>query len=193
MSDLRVPARWGNGRLPLLVLGLCLAAAVTGCGKKDAAGTPGAATGPAAAGPAAATPGTAGTPFPAPIVSRLKDEGFTVGAFATTAPEAYGARRCVRGEVDQLDVLLCEYPSPAAAAAGKQLATFAAGAVSGASRQADAVMVTVADRKQVDLSGKRINRLLRAATGAAPAAPAAPPAPGAPPAPAPRPAAEAKR
>jgi pyridoxine 5'-phosphate synthase PdxJ len=131
-----------------------------GCGKK------------AAPGGEAAAPAAAVAPFHEAVVARLKDEGFTVGAFAKAAPDAYGARACVRGLVDQLDVLLCEFADAATAqAAEKKLNAFASGAVSGASRRADTISMTVADRAKVDLSGKRISRILRAL-----ALPAAPPA-----------------
>ncbi|HEY3355864.1 MAG TPA: hypothetical protein VGQ83_21605 [Polyangia bacterium] len=155
------------------------ALAAAGCGKKAAPGEA------AKAGKAAP-----GAPFEDAVLTRLKDGGFGVGKFDAAPADAYGATRCVRGPVDRLDVLLCDYPSAeAATAADKRLKGFASGAVSGAARRAGTVGLAVADRDKVDLPGKHIAKLLRTFTGAPaapePAAPAAP-APAAPAAPAAR-------
>jgi hypothetical protein len=153
-----------SGRPGPLLLAALLALLALGCGKK-------------APKPGDAPAAPAGPPFEQAVLASLKDAGFTPGAFQPAEAAPYGATRCVRGPIERLDVLLCNYPSPEAAkAAEPKVKGFAAGAVSGAVRRAGAVAMAVADRDKVDLPGKQITRLLRVFTGQ-PADPPAPPAP----------------
>ncbi len=104
--------------------------------------------------------------FHQPIVARLKRDGFAVRNIATAPADPFDARQCVRGEVERLEVLLCEYQSPEdARSAEKKLARFDEGAVSGAARSSGAVGMAVADRQKADVKGKRIAQLLKAFAG----------------------------
>ncbi len=104
--------------------------------------------------------------FHQPIVARLKRDGFAVRNVATAPADPFDALQCVRGEVERIEVLLCEYHSPEdARSAEKKLAHFAEGAVSGAARSSGAVGMAIADKQKADVKGKRIVRLLKAFTG----------------------------
>lgn len=97
-------------------------------------------------------------------VDALKEAGLAVGSFEKAAARPYQAKECARGEVEQLDVLLCRFDGDAG---GKQkkLEPFISGAVSGAVRAKGQLALAVADRKKVDLTGKGINKLLKAFGG----------------------------
>lgn len=135
--------RLRRGGLALLVVSVV---AIPGCKKKPGPG-----------GPAATSA------FRDPVVRRLTGAGFTVGKMEEAAADDYGADACVRGEVDRLDVLLCEYPTAEAAKDNqRKLVDFGRGAVNGATRTSNTTALVVADRNKVDLAGKRIKRLLAA-------------------------------
>ena len=137
-----------------LVLAAGLVAALAGCGTKRATKD--------------APPAPKAPPFEETILARIKNDGLTAGSFAATGADAYGAVRCVRGPVEKLDVLLCQYPDEAAAKAAEQrLLGFVASAVSGATRRSGAVAMAVADRDKADLPGKQIARLARVFTSGA--------------------------
>jgi len=105
------------------------------------------------------------TTFYGPVLSELKDAGFTVEKFDMATAKRYAATQCARGKVDKLDVLICDYADSSAAKAGqKRFTKFLKGAVSGAIRQRENLVVVVADRDKVDTSGKRINKLLKTLT-----------------------------
>jgi len=95
------------------------------------------------------------------IVDAWKDAKLTPSAL-TPAQVAFG-KDCQSGTVENLDVLLCDYPSPAEAkAAEDQGLTWVADAT-GASQAHGATLVVIADRKKTDPSGRTINRMLKLA------------------------------
>lgn len=145
-----------NVRSPVVFAITCLAmlalALAPGCSKKEAAVKKEDKAEDTKAGPAFAR-----------TTGALKSAGFTVSAFEQAAARPYEAQKCSRGEVDKLDVLLCEYGSDAAAeSAEKKVLQFFGGAVTGAVRRAGTVVLAVADRKKIDVQGKTINKLLKA-------------------------------
>ena len=92
----------------------------------------------------------------------LKEGGFEVGKFDKTPAKPYGALGCVKGKVDKLDVLICHYKDAAGVkAANKKVTRFLEGAVSGAMRQRDKLLLVVADRDKIDIKGKKIDKLLK--------------------------------
>jgi hypothetical protein len=97
------------------------------------------------------------------VVAALKKAGLEPTPFEQAAARPYEAKRCARGEVGKLDVLLCEFEGePAAKAGEKKLEEFVSGAVSGAVRRSKSQVLAVADRKKADLKGEGINKLLKA-------------------------------
>ena len=100
--------------------------------------------------------------FHQPVLAAFKQAGLTVGQFEPSAAKPYKARSCVRGEVDQFDVMLCQYESEATAQEmEKNPDQFVGGAPTGAVRRAKTIVLAVADRNKVDLKGKKINKLLK--------------------------------
>jgi hypothetical protein len=121
--------------------------------------------------PAAAPSAPKGPPFEEGVLASFKAAGFSHGAFRPAPAATYGATRCVRGPIDRLDVLLCQYSNAdAAKAAEKQLRGFVGGAVTGAARTTGDMSIAVADREKADIPGKRANRLLRVFSGQPPEA-----------------------
>ncbi len=100
--------------------------------------------------------------FQARTLASLKQAGLTVGEFETTAAKPYDASACFRGQVEKLDVMLCEHASEEVAkGAEPKLLEFIAAAGTGAVRHAGAVSLAVADRGRLDPRGQQINKLLR--------------------------------
>jgi hypothetical protein len=155
----------------VLCVSLLLAA---GCGKNsDDAKTATAKT------PKAKTPGTTAAKVPAPnppgedtekrfrddVVALLKKAGLEPGSFDPAAALPYAASHCARGEINKLDVIVCEFSGDAALKAGqKKLEQFVKGAISGAVRRSKSQerVLAVADRHKNDLKGERINKLIKA-------------------------------
>jgi len=130
-----------------LITRTSVAILMSACGKDSAPSSP---TNPE--GAAALSVDTA-------VLERIGD----ASDFETTAAKPYAALGCARGEVEELDVLVCHYADAAAAdAAAKSLREFVAGALSGLVRQAGSDLMAIADRKEVDPKGERISRLTRA-------------------------------
>jgi hypothetical protein len=128
-------------------------------------------------GPATAPTKLAPGDFPKALLARLDQAGIKHAGWAETPGAAYGASACSRGTVEQLDVLLCAYDAPAAAAAAEEkLLGFVTDAVTVVARSAGATGVAVADRKSVDLKGQQITRVLKA-LGAVPDSGTPPPPP----------------
>ncbi len=99
--------------------------------------------------------------FREPVIGKLTDAGFAVGKMEKTDADDYGAKECVQGKVDRLEVLLCDYPTAEAAKENRsKLVSFGTGAVSGATRTSGTTAIVVADRENVDPAGKRMKRLL---------------------------------
>jgi hypothetical protein len=148
---------------------LCLLslALVPACTKKpkEAGGQPAPAKTQTAA--VAKTPGGAPAAksdgFHEPILASLSKAGFKVGVFEQTAARPYQAKACVQGEVEGLDVLLCTFDNEQRARAEERgFQQFFGTATTGAARQRGLTTLAVADRKNVDLKGKQINKLLQA-------------------------------
>ena len=73
------------------------------------------------------------------------------------------AKDCQTGSVENLDVLLCNFASPAEAKAAEDAGLGWVGSVTGASQARGSALVALADRKKADPSGRMINKLLKLA------------------------------
>jgi len=147
-------------RLALLALALWL---VPGCKDETKAG------GAPASGSAAekGKPAAADVPYAKQVSTSLEEAGLKPSAaFEQAAARPYEAKACARGEIDKLDVLVCDYDAePAAEAGEKKLEQFVSGAVSGAIRRVGTRVLAVADRNKVDPTGAAINKVVKAFAG----------------------------
>ncbi len=93
-------------------------------------------------------------------IQAFKAAGRNVSEFTDADAGAMQAKRCRQGSIDQMAVLLCEYPNRDAASAGvRNAATWAGESATWLSLQRDKVVFAVADRSEVDQSGKTISAL----------------------------------
>ena len=83
---------------------------------------------------------------------------------AALAPASVAfAKDCQSGAIEGLDVLLCNFPTPAEAKAAEDQGLTWVGSATGASQAHGAALVVLADRKKADPNGKTINKLLKLA------------------------------
>jgi hypothetical protein len=78
------------------------------------------------------------------------------------AQVAFG-KDCQSGSVESIDVLLCNFASPAEAKAAEDAGLAWVGQATGASQARGAALIVLADRKKSDPNGRTINRLLKLA------------------------------
>lgn len=78
------------------------------------------------------------------------------------AKVAFGAD-CQSGTVENLDVLVCSFASPAEAKAAEDRALSWIGSVTGAAQAHGSALIVLADRKKTDPNGRMINRLMKLA------------------------------
>ncbi len=95
------------------------------------------------------------------IVDAWKDAKLTPSAL-TPAQVAFG-KDCQSGTVEGLDVLLCDYASPAEAKAAEDQGLTWVGSATGSSQAHASTLVVIADRRKTDPSGRTINRLMKLA------------------------------
>jgi hypothetical protein len=82
---------------------------------------------------------------------------------AMAAAQVAFGKDCQSGSVESIDVLLCNFASPAEAKAAEDAGLAWVGQATGASQARGAALVVLADRKKSDPSGRTINRLLKLA------------------------------
>lgn len=80
----------------------------------------------------------------------------------TPAPVAF-AKDCQSGTVENVDVLLCSFATPADAKAAEDQGLAWVGSATGASQAHGAALIVLADRKKADPSGRTINQLMKLA------------------------------
>jgi len=73
------------------------------------------------------------------------------------------AKDCQGGTVSGVDVLVCNFASPADAKAAEDPALAWIGAATGAAQAHGAALIVAADRKKSDPSGRTINKLMKLA------------------------------
>lgn len=82
---------------------------------------------------------------------------------ALTAAQVSFGKDCQSGTVSNLDVLLCNFASPAEAKAAEDGGLTWIGSATGASQAHGAALVVLADRKKADPNGRTINKLMKLA------------------------------
>ena len=80
----------------------------------------------------------------------------------TPATVTFG-KDCQSGTIEGIDVLLCNFASPAEAKAAADQGLAWVGAATGVSQAHGAALVVLADRRKTDPSGRTINRLMKLA------------------------------
>jgi hypothetical protein len=90
-------------------------------------------------------------------------KGDKLAPSALTAATVTFGKDCQGGTVEGIDVLLCNFPSPAEAKAAEDAGLAWVGQATGASQARGAALVVLADRKKSDPNGRTINRLLKLA------------------------------
>jgi len=128
-----------------MIAGL-VAIAALGCGKADDK--------PASGGGA----GGSGTARDA-LVEAWKKAGLTPSPM-TPATVSFG-KDCQSGTVNNVDVIVCVYPSDADAKAAEQAGLEWVGSTTGAAWSKGGVLVSAADRRKTDPSGRTINQLMK--------------------------------
>lgn len=73
------------------------------------------------------------------------------------------AKDCQAGAVQSIDVLICNFATPADAKAAEDPALGWIGAATGAAQARGAALVVLADRKKADPNGRLINKLMKLA------------------------------
>jgi hypothetical protein len=93
------------------------------------------------------------------VLEAWKQGGLAPSSF-TAATVAFG-KDCRSGTVNNVDVLLCEFPSDAEAKAAEEAGYAWVGDTTGISRAAGKVLITAADRRKVDPNGRTLNQLTK--------------------------------
>ena len=82
----------------------------------------------------------------------------------TLAPATVSfGKDCQSGTVEGLDLVVCNFATPADAKAAEEPALAWVGGVTGSSQAHGAALIVIADRKKADPNGKTINRLMKLA------------------------------
>jgi hypothetical protein len=95
------------------------------------------------------------------VIAAWKADKLTPPAMAP-ATVAFG-KDCQSGTLENLDVLVCNFASPAEAKAAEDQGLGWIGSVTGASQARGSALIVVADRKKADPNGRTINRLMKLA------------------------------
>jgi hypothetical protein len=88
--------------------------------------------------------------------------GNLVPSAMTPASVAF-ATDCQGGTVENIDVLLCNFPTPAEAKAAEDQALTWIGSATGASQAHGAALIVLSDRRKADPNGRTINKLMKLA------------------------------
>jgi len=95
------------------------------------------------------------------VIAAWKGDKLVVPAL-TPGAVAFG-KDCQTGTVEGVDVLLCNFASPAEAKAAQDQGLSWVGAATGASQAHGSALIVVAHRKKSDPNGRAINRLMKLA------------------------------
>lgn len=96
------------------------------------------------------------------VIDAWKSGGLSPSAFAAAQTPVAGGD-CATGTVSGLDVMLCVFPTPAAAQGAEDAGYKWVGGTTGSVQAKGAVLVAIADRKKADPSGKTLNQLMKLA------------------------------
>lgn len=97
----------------------------------------------------------------AAVIEAWKKGGLEVSAMSP-ASVAFG-KDCQSGTLAGVDILVCEYPTPAEAEAAKEAALGWVGDTTGMSQVSGKVVIAAADRRKADPSGRTINKMMKLA------------------------------
>jgi hypothetical protein len=95
------------------------------------------------------------------VINAWKAEKLTVSPLAPATVTF--AKDCQSGTAEGVEVLLCNFPSPAEAKAAEDQGLTWVGGATGTSQAHGAALVVLADRKKADPNGRTINRLMKLA------------------------------
>lgn len=96
------------------------------------------------------------------VLEAWKAEKLAPAAPLAPATVAFG-KDCQSGAIQDVEVLLCSFATPAEAKAAEDAGLAWVGPATGASQARGAALVVIADRKKADPNGRLINQLLKAA------------------------------
>ncbi|MEZ4404836.1 MAG: hypothetical protein R3B06_32910 [Kofleriaceae bacterium] len=95
-------------------------------------------------------------------VAAWRKAGLEVSAMTETPAAPYGASACKAGTVSGVDVVLCSFPTDAAAKAAEEAGLGVVGQATGAALAAGSRLLVVADRRKADPTGRTIDAVTRA-------------------------------
>ncbi|HEY1584040.1 MAG TPA: hypothetical protein VGH63_00060, partial [Polyangia bacterium] len=116
----------------------------------------------------AATSGCAKSPTPGGVrLEQISDAfsaaGLRVDQFAPTDATHFNATRCLTGRVENIDTVVCEYPSTDALALGRKAGEqWAGNATTAAVLGNGRTLLAVADRAHSDPNGRSIHKITQA-------------------------------
>jgi hypothetical protein len=96
------------------------------------------------------------------VLDAWKAEKLAPAAALAPATVAFG-KDCQSGTIENVDVLLCNFATPAEAKAAEEPALAWVGQTTGTAQARGAALVVLADRKKSDPNGKLINKLMKLA------------------------------
>jgi hypothetical protein len=89
--------------------------------------------------------------------------GFKLDSFQPTDPGRFSAQKCVQGQLEGVDSVVCEYGSAEAVTMGRKAGEdWIAQATTGAVLTNGSTLLAVADRGRVDPNGKVIHKITQA-------------------------------
>jgi hypothetical protein len=99
------------------------------------------------------------------VSDAFSSAGLKVADFKPADAAPFNAQKCLAGQVERLDTVVCEYGSPDAVALGKKAGEqWAAGATTAAVLGNGRTVLAVADRQRADPNGKMIHKITQAFT-----------------------------
>jgi hypothetical protein len=99
------------------------------------------------------------------ISEAFNSAGLKTDNFQPTDPSRFNATKCVAGQVDHIDTVVCEYGSPDALALGKKAGEqWVGNATTAAVLGNGRTLLAVADRAHSDPNGKTIHKITQAFT-----------------------------
>jgi hypothetical protein len=110
---------------------------------------------------AAACGGDEGGGSASDVIEAWKSAGLQPTTFETADGQKFGGGKCRAGNIGGLDATLCEYADETAARAAEGAGRSAIGENTGVSLAAGKVLLVVADRKNADPNGRRINQIAK--------------------------------
>jgi hypothetical protein len=134
--------------------------ALAACSKADNADKPAAGSAGSAGSAAPAAAAAAGGGRDAVLDAWKADKLAPSGLTPVAVPVG---KDCQTGTVEGIEVLLCNFGSPADAKAAEDQGLAWIGQVTGSSQAHGSTLVVLADRRKADPNGKTINRLMKLA------------------------------